>query len=136
MATVTPATRITEPVCNAFQLYFQSQILNGAVVLNPTAVLAYQNLDIVGDANGAPELILNTGTPGWNENLSGDAQLLTALGEEVTRADGTTKMTVGDLLQAILQSRAVTLSVALAAEQVAAVAAAAAQASAPPLTPN
>ena len=116
MATVTPATRISEPVCQAFQLYFQSQIVNGVLVLNPTAVLAYQNLDIVGDANGDPELILNTGTPGWNENLSGDAQLLTALGEEVTRADGTTKMTVGDLLQNILQARAVTLSVAQAAE--------------------
>ena len=116
MATVTPATRISEPVCQAFQLYFQSQIVNGVLVLNPTAVLAYQNLHIVGDANGDPELILNTGTPGWNENLSGDAQLLTALGEEVTRADGTTKMTVGDLLQNILQARAVTLSVAQAAE--------------------
>ena len=122
MATISPATRIAEPVCQAFQLYFQSQIVNGALVLNPTAVLAYQNLDIVGDANGAPELILNTGTPGWNENLSGDAQLLTALGEEVTRADGTTKMTVGELLQAILQARAVTLS----AEQAAAKAAQAA----------
>ena len=115
MATISPATRITEPVCQAFQLYFQSQIVNSALVLNPTAVLAYQNLDIVGDANGAPELILNTGTPGWNENLSGDAQLATAFGEEVTRADGT-KLSVAELLKAILQDRATTLSEARAAE--------------------
>ena len=133
--TTTPATRISQPACQAFQFYTQAQILNGAVTFNPTAVLSYQNLDILGDANAVPEVILNLGTPGWNENLSGAAQLATVFGEEVTRADGT-KLTTGDLIQSILQARAVTLSAALVAEAAAKAAAAASTAATTPAAPT
>ena len=115
MATTSPATRIAEPVWQTLQLYRQTQIQNGALVPFFTAVLAYQNLDVLGDANGAPVQVLNLGTPGWNENLSGDAQLATALGEVVTRADGTTKLTVLELLESTLMARATSQAAAQAA---------------------
>ena len=108
MTTITtPATRITEPVWQALNLYRQSQIQNGALVPFFTAVLSYQSLDILGDANGAPVQILNLGTPGWNENLSGSVPINAALGELVTRADGVTKVTVLELLEDLLMARAV-----------------------------
>jgi len=112
--TVTPATRISEPVYQSFQWYRRTPVLNGALAPNFTAVLSYQNLDILGDANSNPVQILNMGVPGWNENLEGDAQIAGAFGEEVTRADGT-KLTVAALLDSILMVRASVQSAALAA---------------------
>jgi len=105
MSTVTPATRISEPVYQSFQWYRRTNVQNGALLPSFTMVLASQNLDVLGDANGNPVQILNLGTVGWNENLEGDAQIATLFGEEVTRADGT-KLTVNALLDSILMARA------------------------------
>ena len=114
MPTITPATRISEPVWQGFNFYRQTQVQNGALVPFLTGVFSYQNLDILGDANSNPVQILNLGVPGWNENLSGDAEIAQAFGEEVTRADGT-KITVSALLDSILMARATAQSAALAA---------------------
>ena len=108
---VTPATRIIQPVWQGFNFYRQTQVQNGVLVPFLTGVQSYQNLDILGDANGNPVQILNLGVPGWNENLSGDTELATAFGEEVTRADGT-KTTVYALIDSILMARASTQAAA------------------------
>jgi len=104
-ASITPATRINQPVWQGFHFFRRTPIANGAFAPNFTLVLDAQNLDVLGDADGHPLQILNLGAPGWNENLEGDAQVATLLGEVVTREDGT-KLSVAALLDSLLMSRA------------------------------
>ena len=92
----TPATLISEQTWTAINIYRNAAISGTAIVPNIQANATVGTQEYLGDANGNPTQVIpsipSAGTPNLWVNKVLD------LSEVVTRADGTTKLTIAALL--------------------------------------
>ena len=102
-ATPTPATTLTTTDWCFLALQRTPVVANGAVAPSFQANACSQVNEVLGDVNGVPQRLISSQGSG---QVGIQADILALLGETITRADGTTKQTILQALDAILQAAA------------------------------